>query len=120
MPNTITLKGVEYVLGDLTVAVYEDFPDAYDAFMRFRDADAFLRGDHLRAMVTFGAEAVRRGGHPEMTREAFRELLRAGDLLPLYVAVSDAMGLPRKKASAAPGEAPSPEGSPPSATSSGA
>ncbi len=130
MANTITLRGLprpggevtpateDYTLGDLTLATHEDFPEAVNAF--FTTSGVAYSGERLKAVLTLGAEAVRRGSHPGMTREQFRELVQLADLAALYVAVGRALGSDRGKAGASAGEAPGPEGSRPSATSSGA
>jgi hypothetical protein len=118
--NAVTLRGVSYVLGDLTAATLEDEPEAVRAFFGTPASTTVLSGEHLKAVLTLGAEAVRRGSHPALTREQFRELVQLPDLAALYVAVGKALGLGRGEAGVPAGEAQGPGSSPPSASSSGA
>ncbi len=126
MANTIVLRGREFVLGDLTAATLEDFPDAVRDFFAIREIEpgepGGLGGAKLRAVITLATEAIRRGGFPDVTRDEFREAVQLPDLVPLYSAVGRALGLYRAvaKEEADPGEARSPGSSPPSASSSGA
>ena len=122
MANVLVLRGQEYVLGDLTAATLEDMPEACEAFFAIRAEEVdHVTGENLRAAITLGAEAIRRGGIPTMTREMFRELVQLPDLAALYQAVARALGVGRGKGKAvAPGEAPSPGASQQPETSSGA
>ena len=117
MPQIITLRGQEIQLGDLTAATLEDFPDDCKAFFTVDDSSN-VTGPQLRAVITLGCEAVKRGSRAEMTRENFREMVQLPDLAALYVAVAKCMGLGR--GGDAKGEGQGPAGSQTTGTSSGA
>lgn len=113
----VTLGGQELELGDLTAGALEDFPDEANLITR-PDAGHDLVSPYSRAIITLAAEAARRGGAQDMTREKFRELVRVPDMAGLIRAVTRAMGF--TEAQGPPGEAPGPRASRPSGASSAA